>query len=135
MYLFTIFQVAIVCASKIIANVDETLNGCVVCLLISIMIVVTYFSEPYNDDRIKIIQLISLACSFSGVLAATLFLNYPFPRLLLVLKVGSLASILGLGFANAQRAESCVFFEKNKDISVIIHNFFTNSQDLSTRDD
>jgi Receptor family ligand binding region len=122
--LFSILQVVLVCASKVFNNINQSLNGYVICSIIGIVILVTYQLEPYNDERMKILQLLSLACSLFGVLISTLFLSFPFPHLFLWIKIGGLLIIIIIGVLIALKLETCVYLEKDKDISVILYNFF-----------
>jgi ABC-type branched-subunit amino acid transport system substrate-binding protein len=121
--MLSVFQVLVVMVSKLFKYDQQIANGCILCALIVLFIGVTVYMKPYNDDRICILQLISLSCSLWKILITTIFINLTFSSGFVGLEILGIVIIVIVGVIKALKKDSIIYFEKNLSISSIFYNY------------
>jgi hypothetical protein len=123
MHALSVFQVSVVIVGKLFKYDHQIANGCILCVLIAIFIGVTVYIKPYNDDRICILQLISLSCSLLKIFITTIFMNLSFSSVFVGLEILGVSIIVIVGVFSALRKKSIIYVEKNLSISPIFYNY------------
>ncbi|OMJ68141.1 hypothetical protein SteCoe_34492 [Stentor coeruleus] len=130
----SIFQVIAVILNKNLKPYSQVAHGYILSGLIIAMMILTFYLDPYNYKKSKVLQMTSLGISFWGIFTASIFMNRESIQAWMITEFIGFGFIGIAGFVFLRRIPILLYAEKGLDVSTLIWYQFAKNNEKSQLD-
>lgn len=130
----SVFQVTAVLLNKNLKPYNQVAHGYILSGLTILMMILTYYLDPYSYKKSKVLQITSLGISFWGIFTSSIFINGQLIQAWMITEFIGFGCIGIIGFIFIRRLPILMYTEKGLDVSTLIWYQFAKNNEKSQLD-